>query len=70
MSEAKRKYSSVPNKRVGWNKRVGTKQQSLPTRIFTYCYVLPNKREVGEKLHRINKRAARLLGTLEYSKGH
>ena len=30
------KYSRVPNNRVGWNKRVGTKKQSLPSRIFIY----------------------------------
>ena len=41
----------------------------LNSKVYQHAflrYVLPNKREVGEKLHRINKRAARLLGTLEY----
>ena len=59
-------YSSVPNKRVGPLKRVGTKQQILPTHLSTKCYVVPNKREVRDFPSKINKRAARLFGTLEY----
>ena len=38
-------YSDVPNKRVVPNKRAVTKQQFLPTVIFVYYYVVPNKRE-------------------------
>ena len=59
-------YSSVPNKRVGPLKRVGTKQQILPTHLSTKCYVVLNKRGVKYFPQMFNKRAARLFGAQKY----
>ena len=55
----------MPNKRVVPIKHADTKYQVLPTLIFTYCYVVPYKREFMDFFPAINKRAACLLGTPE-----
>ena len=60
------RYSDVPNKRVVPNKPAVTKWQILPTHIFAYCYLVPNKLELMDFFPTMNKRAAHLIGTSEY----